>query len=47
MDLDLWDRLRKSKIHIMAKFHWTDLVIRSHSREGHTLFYSQINTVGV
>ena len=27
------------------KFHWTDLVICSHFREGKSLFYSQRNTV--
>ena len=32
---------------IVAKFHRTDSVICSHSREGKTLSYSQINTVSV
>ena len=36
---------RKGKTLIIAKFHRTDLVICSHSREGKTLSYSQINTV--
>ena len=35
----------KGKTHILAKFLWTDLVICSHSREGETPSYSQINTV--
>ena len=35
----------KGKTHIIAKFLRTDLVICSHSREGETLSYSQINTV--
>ena len=30
---------------MIAKFHRTDLVICSHSREKKTLFYSLINTV--
>ena len=30
---------------MIAEFHWTDLVICSHSREGKTLSYSQINEV--
>ena len=30
---------------IIAKFHWTDLIIYSHSREGKTASYSQINMV--
>ena len=30
---------------IIAKFHKTDLVICSHSREGKTLSYSRINMV--
>ena len=33
------------KTGIIAKFHWTDLVICSHSREGKSLSYSEINTV--
>ena len=33
------------KTHIIAKFHWTDLVICSHSREGITPSYSRINMV--
>ena len=36
---------RKAKTHIRAKFHWTDLVIYSHSREGKTLSYSRINRI--
>ena len=36
----------KGKTHIIAKFLRTDLVIRSHSREGKNLSYSRINTVG-
>ena len=36
---------RKGKTHIIAKFHRTDLVIFSHSKEGKTLFYSRINMV--
>ena len=35
----------KGKTRIMVKFHRTDVVICSHSREGKTLSYSQINTV--
>ena len=35
----------KGKTHIIAKFLRTDLVICSHSREGETPSYSQINTV--
>ena len=35
---------RKGKTHIIAKFHRTDLVICSHSREGKTPFYNQIYT---
>ena len=45
MDLDLWDCLGWSKTCIIAKFHRTDLVIFSHSREGKTLSCSQINMV--
>ena len=30
---------------IIANFHGTDLVIYSHSREGKTLLYSQINMI--
>ena len=48
------DLIRKSKTCVIAKFHRTDLVIcshsrewRSHSREGQTLSYSRINTVRV
>ena len=37
--------LRKGKTCIIAKLQRTDLVICSHSREGKTLSYSQINTV--
>ena len=39
------DWLRKGKTHIIAKFHRTDLVIESHSREGKPPSYSRINTV--
>ena len=35
----------KGKTNILAKFHRTDLVICSHSREGKTPFYSQITMV--
>ena len=35
----------KGKTGIIAKFHRTDLVICSHSREGRTPSYSQINMV--
>ena len=35
------------KTHIIAKFHWTDLVIRRHSGEGKTPSYSQMNTVNI
>ena len=38
---------RKGKIGIIAKFHRTDLVIRSHSRGTKTPSYSRINTVMV
>ena len=38
---------RKGKTCIIAKFLRTDLVICSHSREGETPSYSQINTVHV
>ena len=41
MDLDLLDCLGRVKL--VAKFHWTDLVICSHSREWKTLVYSRIN----
>ena len=41
MDLDLWDFLGRVKL--IAKFHRTDLVICSHSREGKTPSYSRIN----
>ena len=40
MDLDC-----KGKTHTTAKFHRTNLVICSHSKEGKTLSYSQINMV--
>ena len=33
MDLNLWDFFRKSKTHIIANFHRTDLVTWSHSKE--------------
>ena len=48
IDLDLWDCLRNVKTHIIAKYHRTDLVICycTHSREGKTPSYSQINVVG-
>ena len=36
---------RKGKTHIIVKFHMTDLVICSHSREEKTLTYSRINMV--
>ena len=36
----------KGKTHIKAKLLRTDLVICSCSRQGETLSYSQINTVG-
>ena len=36
---------RKGKTHIIAKFHWTDLVICSHSKERKTPTYSRRNTV--
>ena len=36
---------RKGKTCIIAKFHWTDLVNCSHSREGKTLSYRLLNTV--
>ena len=38
---------RKVKIRITAKFHWTDLVICSHSRERKTPSYSRRNMVVV
>ena len=41
MDLDLWDCIGRVKL---AKFHTTDLVICSHSRESKTLSYSRIST---
>ena len=44
-NLDLWDYLGKLKSCIIAKFHRTDLVICSQSREGKTPSYSQINMV--
>ena len=36
---------RKGKTGIIPNIHRTDLVICSHSREGKTLFCSQINTI--
>ena len=45
MDLGLWNCLGKVKLAIIAKFHRSDLVICSNSREGKTLSYSQINMV--
>ena len=36
---------RKDKTHITAKLHRTDLIICTHSREGKTPSYSQINMV--
>ena len=36
---------RKDKICIIAKLHWTGLVICSHSREGKARSYSRINMV--
>ena len=44
-DLDLWDYLGRVKLVMIAKFHRDYLVICSHSGEGKTLSYSQINTV--
>ena len=41
-DLDLWDCLGRVKL---AKLHRTDLIFCTHSREGKTPSYSQINTV--
>ena len=38
---------RKGKTHIIAKFHRTDLVICSHSREEKTLSYSKINMADI
>ena len=38
MDLDLWDCLGGMKL--IAKFHRTDLVICSHTREGRTCLIS-------
>ena len=35
----------KGKAHIIVKFHGRDVVICSHSREGRTSSYSQINIV--
>ena len=35
----------KGKTHIIAKLHWTDLVICSHFREGKTLSNGQGNTL--
>ena len=45
MDLGFLELFRKGITYIIAKFHGTDLVIYSHSREGKTPSYSQINTV--
>ena len=39
--------VRKGKTRITAKFHRTDLVIFSHSREGKILSYSRINAVKI
>ena len=36
---------RNGKTRITTKFQRTDLVICSHSREGKTLFYNEINMV--
>ena len=36
---------RKGKTCIIAKFYMIDLLICSHSREGKTPSYSQINTI--
>ena len=36
---------RKGKTHIIAKFHRTDSVICSNSRDGKTPSYSQLNTI--
>ena len=38
--------LRKGKTRITAKFHMTDLVIFSHSRERKTLSYSRVSELG-
>ena len=43
MDLDLWDF--SGRVKLIAKFHRTDLVICSHSRERKTPSDSQINTI--
>ena len=40
-DLDIWDLIKKGKTCIIAKFHRTDLVICSHSRE----FYYQMEFI--
>ena len=42
MDLDLKDCLGRVKLVLVAKFHRTDSVICSHSREGKTSSYSQV-----
>ena len=45
---DLWgrvDRYGKGNTPFIAKFHRTDLVVCSHSREVKTQSYSQINMV--
>ena len=44
LDLDLWT-VWEGKTRIISKFHRTDSVICTHSREEKTLSYSQINTV--
>ena len=44
MDLDLWD-FRKGKTCIIGEFHRTGLVICTHSKEGKSSSYSQINMV--
>ena len=44
MDLDLWECLGKGSnlyYQIVTKFHRTDLVIFSHSREGNTCLIAQ------
>ena len=43
-DLDLWNFLGRVKL-IVAKFHRTDLVIGSHSREENIPSYSQIDMI--
>ena len=40
-DLDFWNLFWKGKIHIIAKFHRTDLVVGSHSKEGKPCFIGE------